>query len=90
MPVVRNILLSICLISPAAFAFDKSGAEDDIKAAGGSAKVAVVKTGSATGKASLKGAKKTGKGLKWSLQKLALGAGFGVEKGGVALKSVGK
>ena len=38
----------------------------------------------------LKGLKATGRGLKWGARKLALGTGAGVEKGGAALKSVGK
>ena len=90
MRALRNIFLSICFIVPAASAFTQDGAGQDIKAAGGSAKTAVVKTGSAAGKVTLKGVKASGRGLKWSAQKLALGTGAGVEKGGAALKSVGK
>ena len=86
----KNIFLSICFIVPVAAAFGQDGAGQDIKAAGGSAKTAVVKTGSAAGKVTLKGVKASGRGLKWSAQKLALGTGSGVEKGGAALKSVGK
>jgi hypothetical protein len=86
----KNIFLSICFIVPVAAAFGQDGAGQDIKAAGGSAKTAVVKTGSAAGKVTLKGVKASGRGLKWSAQKLALGTGAGVEKGGAALKSVGK
>lgn len=86
----RNIFLSFCLILPAASAFNQDGAGQDIKAAGGSAKTAVVKTGAAAGKVSVKGLKASGRGLKWSAQKLALGTGAGFEKGGAALKSVGK
>ncbi|MGH7968967.1 MAG: hypothetical protein ACREIC_09605 [Limisphaerales bacterium] len=87
---VRNIFLSICFIVPVASAFNQDGAGQDIKAAGGSAKTAVVKTGSAAGKVSVKGLKASGRGLKWGAQKLALGTGSGFEKGGAALKSVGK
>ena len=90
MRAVRNILLSICLIVPIAAASGRDGAGQDIKDAGGSAKTAVVKTGSAAGKASVKGAKATGRGIKWGARKLALGTGSGIEKGGAALKSVGK
>jgi hypothetical protein len=86
----RNIFLSICFIVPIAAAFGQDGAGQDIKEAGGSAKTAVVKTGSAAGKVSVKGVKATGRGLKWGARKLALGTGSGVEKGGAALKSVGK
>jgi len=86
----KNIFLSICFIVPVAAAFGQDGAGQDIKAAGGSAKTAVVKTGSAAGKVTLKGVKASGRGLKWSAQKLALGTGAGVEKSGAALKSVGK
>ena len=69
-----NIFLSIwffiviCLVVPVASAFGEDGAGQDIKAAGGSAKTAVVKTGAATGKVTLKGLKATGRGLKWSGQ----------------------
>jgi hypothetical protein len=73
-----------------AVAFGQDGAGQDIKAAGGSAKTAVVKTGAATGKVTLKGLKATGRGLKWGGKKMALGTGAGVEKSGAALKSVGK
>jgi len=75
---------------PATAAFGQSGASQDIKAAGGSAKTAVVKTGAATGKVTVKGVKATGRGLKWTGRKLALGTGTGIEKSGSALKSVGK
>jgi hypothetical protein len=85
----RNIFLSICFIVPVA-AFGRDGAGQDIKDAGGSAKTAVVKTGAATGKASVTGLKATGRGLKWGARKLALGTGAGVEKSGAALKSVGR
>ena len=90
MRVARNIFLSICFIVPAAAAFGQDGAGQDIKAAGGSAKTAVAKTGAAAGKVTLKGVKASGRGLKWGAQKLALGTGSGVEKSGAALKSVGK
>jgi hypothetical protein len=86
----RNIFLTICFIVPVATAFGQDGAGQDIKAAGESAKTAAVKTGAAAGKVTIKGVKATGRGLKWSAQKLALGTGSGVEKGGAALKSVGK
>ena len=86
----RNIFLSICLILPAASAFTPDSAGQDIKAAGGSAKTTVVKTGAAAGKVSVKGLKASGRGLRWGAQKLALGTGAGFEKGGAALKSVGK
>ncbi len=89
MRAARNIFLSICFIVPLATA-GQDGAGQDIKEAGGSAKTAVVKTGAATGKVTVKGLKATGRGLKWGAQKLALGAGSGFEKGGAALKSVGK
>jgi hypothetical protein len=85
----KNIFLSICFIVPVV-AFGQDGAGKDIKAAGGSAKIAVVKTGSAAGKTTVKGVKATGRGIKWGAQKIALGTGSGVEKGGAALKSVGK
>ena len=85
----KNIFLSICFIVPVT-AFGQGGATQDIKAAGGSAKTAVVKTGSATGKATVNGVKATGRGLKWGARKLALGTGAGIEKSGAALKSVGK
>ncbi len=75
---------------PAAFAFNQDGAGQDIKEAGGSAKTAVVKTGAATGKISVKGLKATGRGIKWGARKIALGTGSGIEKSGAALKSVGK
>jgi hypothetical protein len=86
----RNIFLSICFIVPVVAAFGQDGAGQDIKDAGGSAKTAAVKTGSAAGKVTVKGLKATGRGLKWSAQKIALGTGSGVEKSGAALKSVGK
>ena len=38
----------------------------------------------------VKGVKATGRGLKWTGRKLALGTGAGIEKSGSALKSVGK
>jgi hypothetical protein len=85
----KNIFLSICFALPAA-ASSQDTAGQDIKAAGDSAKTAAVKTGSATGKATVKGVKASGRGLKWGAKKLALGTGSGVEKGGAALKSVGK
>ena len=90
MRVAKNILLSICFILPIGAASGQEGAGQDIKAAGGSAKTAVVKTGSATGKVTVKGVKATGRGIKWSARKLALGTGSGIEKSGAALKSVGK
>jgi len=86
----RNIFLSICFIVPAAAVFGQGGAGQDIKVAGDSAKTAVVKTGAAAGKVTVKGVKASGRGLKWGAQKLALGTGAGVEKSGAALKSVGK
>ena len=89
MRATRNIFLSICFILPVAV-FGHDGAGQDIKDAGGSAKTAVAKTGAAAGKVSVKGLKATGQGLKWGGRKLALGTGSGVEKGGAALKSVGK
>jgi hypothetical protein len=89
MRATRNIFLSICFLVPFS-AYGKNGAGQDIKAAGGSAKTAVAKTGSATGKATVVGAKATGRGLKWSARKMALGTGYSIEKGGAALKSVGK
>ena len=85
----KNIFVSICFIVPVT-AFGQDGAKQDIKAAGGSAKTAVVKTGSATGKVTVKGVKATGRGLKWGARKVALGTGSGIEKSGAALKSVGK
>jgi hypothetical protein len=90
MRALRNIFLSICFIVSIATASSQDGASQDIKDAGGSAKTAVVKTGSATGKVTVRGAKATGRGIKWGARKLALGTGSGVEKGGAALKSVGK
>ena len=90
MRAVKNIFLSICFIVPVAAAFGRDGAGQDIKDAGGSAKTAVVKTGAAAGKATVTGAKATGRGIKWGARKLALGTGAGVEKGGAALKSVGR
>jgi hypothetical protein len=86
----RNIFLSICFIALVPAAFGQDGAGQDIKVAGGSAKTAVVKTGSATGKVTFKGIKATGKGIKWGAKKMALGTGAGIEKSGTALKSVGK
>jgi hypothetical protein len=86
----KNIFRSICFIVPVMAALGQSGATQDIKAAGGSAKTAVVKTGAATGKVTVKGIKATGRGLKWTGRKLALGTGSGIEKSGAALKSVGK
>jgi hypothetical protein len=86
----KNIFVLICFIVPVVAAFGQDGAKQDIKAAGGSAKTAVVKTGSATGKVTVKGVKATGRGLKWSGRKIALGTGAGIEKSGAALKSVGK
>ena len=90
MRATRNISLSVCFIVSVVAAFGQDGAGQDIKAAGGSAKTAVVKTGAATGKVSLKGVKATGRGLKWGAKKMALGTGAGFEKSGAALKSVGK
>jgi hypothetical protein len=90
MRAIRNIFLSICFIVTVASASNQDGAGQDIKEAGGSAKTAAVKTGAAAGKVTVKGAKATGRGLKWGARKLALGTGSGVEKGGAALKSVGK
>jgi len=71
MRAAKNILLSLCFILPVAAAFGQDGAGQDIKAAGGSAKTAVVKTGAATGKISVKGLKATGRGIKWSARKLS-------------------
>ena len=89
MRAIRNIFLSICFIVPLAAA-GQDTAGQDIKAAGGSAKTAVAKTGTAAGKVTVKGLKATGLGIKWGAQKIALGTGSGVEKSGAALKSVGK
>jgi hypothetical protein len=86
----RNILLLLCFTVAATAAFGKDSAGQDIKDAGDSAKAAVVKTGSAAGKVSLKGFKATAHGLKWGGKKLALGTGSSFEKGGAALKSVGQ
>ena len=85
----KNIFLLICFIVPLAAA-GQDGAGQDIKEAGGSAKTAVAKTGAATGKVTVRGLKATGRGMKWGARKVALGTGSGVEKGGAALKSVGK
>jgi hypothetical protein len=85
----KSIFLLICFIVPLAAA-NQDGAAQDIKDAGGSAKTAVAKTGAATGKVTVRGLKATGQGLKWGARKVALGTGSGVEKGGAALKSVGK
>lgn len=90
MRVVKNVFVSICFIVPVSAVFGQDGAGQDIKAAGGSAKTAVVKTGTATGKVTLKGVKATGRGIRWGARKIALGTGSGVEKSGAALKSVGK
>ena len=90
MRVARNIFLSICFIAPVAAAFGQDGAGQDIKAAGGSAKTAVVKTGAATGKVTVRGIKATGRRMKWGARKIAVGTGSGIEKGGAALKSAGK
>jgi hypothetical protein len=90
MRATRNIFLSICFIVPVSAAFGQDGAGQDIKTAGESAKTAAVKTGTAAGKVSVKGLKATGRGLKWGGKKIALGTGSGVEKGGAALKSVGR
>lgn len=90
MLLAKNIFLSICFIVPVPAALGNDGAGQDIKAAGGSAKTALVKTGSATGKVTVKGVKATGRGLKWGARKIALGTGSGIEKSGAALKSVGK
>lgn len=90
MRAARNIFLLICFIVPVEAAFGQDGAAQDIKAAGGSAKTAIVKTGTATGKVTLKGVKATGRGIKWGARKIALGTGSGIETSGAALKSVGK
>ena len=89
MRALKNICLPICFIVPLA-ASTQDTAGQDIKDAGGSAKNAVVKTGTATGKVTVNGLKATGRGIKWGARKLALGTGTGVEKGGAALKSVGR
>ena len=86
----RNISISICFMVPVMAVFGQDGAGQDIKTAGGSAKIAVIKTGTATGKATVNGVKATGRGIKWSARKIALGTGTGMEKSGSALKSVGK
>jgi len=75
---------------PIVAVFGQDGAGQDIKVAGGSAKTAVVKTGAATGKVTVRGVKATGRGLKWSARKIALGTGSGIEKSGAALKSAGR
>lgn len=90
MRAARNISLSICFIVPVSAAFGQDGAGQDIRMAGGSAKTAVVKTGSAAGKGTLEGVKAAGRGIKWSAKKIALGTGSGIEKSGAALKSAGK
>jgi hypothetical protein len=93
MRATRNIFLSVCFMATcliAPLAAKQDGASQDIKDAGDSAKTAVTKTGAATGKVTVRGMKATGRGLKWGAQKLALGTGAGFEKGGAALKSVGK
>ena len=90
MRVRTNILLTVCFTVSATVAFGRDGAGQDMKAAGGAAKVAVVKTGAATGKVTVKGAKATGRGVRWGAKKIALGTGAGMEKSGAALKSVGR
>ena len=90
MQAVKNIFLSICLVVPVSLAFGQDGAGQDIRDAGGSAKTAVVNTGAATGKVTVRGGKAVGRGLKWSAKKIALGTGSGMEKGGSALKSAGR
>ena len=89
MRATKNIFLLICFVVPLAAA-GQDGAGQDIRAAGGSAKTAVAKTGAATGKVTVRGLKATGRGMKWGARKVALGTGSGVEKGGAALKSVGQ
>ncbi|HVO99174.1 MAG TPA: hypothetical protein VMT15_13960 [Bryobacteraceae bacterium] len=89
MRAARNIFLSICFIAPVS-AFGQDGAGQDIKVAGGSAKTAVVKTGSAAGKATVGGVKAAGRGIKWGAKKVAIGTGSGMEKSGAAIKSAGK
>jgi predicted small secreted protein len=86
----KNILLAICFMVPLSAAPGQDGAGQDIKQAGGSAKTAVVKTGTATGKAAVAGVKGVGHGIKWGAKKIASGTGTGIEKSGAALKSVGK
>jgi len=86
----RNIFLSICFIVPVSAAFGRDGGGEDIEPAGWSAKTAVVKTGAATGKISVKGVKARGRGIKRGARKVALGTGSGIEKSGAAHKSVGK
>ena len=90
MRTARNIFLSICFIAPVSAAFGQDGAGQDIKTAGGSAKTAVVKTGTAAGKVTVKGGKAAGRGIKWGAKKIALGTGSGIEKSGAALKSIGR
>ena len=90
MRTARNIFVSFCFILPVVAVFGRDGAGQDIKTAGGSAKTAVVKTGTAAGKVTVKGVTATGRGVKWGARKIALGAGSGIEKSGAALKSVGK
>ena len=90
MRTARNILLSICFIAPVSAAFGQDGAARDIRTAGGSAKTAVVKTGTAAGKGTVNGGKAMGRGIIWGLKKIASGTGAGIEKSGSALKSVGK
>lgn len=85
-----NIFVSICFIVTASTAFGQSGAGQDIRTAGGSAKTAVIKTGAATGKATVQGGKAMGRGIKWGAKKIAFGTGSGIERSGEALKSVGK
>jgi len=88
MRATRNILLSICIILPAAvYAQDNGG--KDIKDAGSAAKTAVVKTGEATGKATATGAKKTAKAVKKGAKATAKGTGSAIEKGGKELKEAG-
>jgi hypothetical protein len=88
MRVTRNILLSICIILPAAVYAQESGGKE-IKDAGNAAKTAVVKTGEATGKATATGAKKTAKAVKKGAKATAKGTGTVIEKGGKELKEVG-
>jgi hypothetical protein len=88
MRATQNIFASLCLIAAASFGQTTAGT--DIKDAGNSARHAVVKTGTATGKITSKGAKKTGH-LFWRGSKRAVGVtGSALEKGGEKMKEAGK
>lgn len=95
--ILGAVLAAALLVTPALRADDnkpKTTAKDDIKEAGSAAKTTVVKTGTATAKATGDAAKATGRGAKKvggavarGTKKVVNKTGEGLEKTGEAIQS---